>query len=167
MESEIKSMKDSLPRSVDNVRDATEKQLKELSTELASLKLLMGNRMGAGPNIARTQPGTLPSSNSAASAPSSENVAPSTGTNPSVSRQPSSYGAPPSPYSGTTIPASSSTSRPTSTAPVPFSNNKAAIPAWQMAAANKAKEVNNAPQANGSSTPNQDGSDAVAALQAS
>lgn len=176
MEAEIRNMKDSLPRSIDSVREASERQLKELSSELGSLKLLMGNRMGGGPpsmGIPRTQPGTFPSSavNSTAATPVTE-TAPGTGTAP---RPTPSFANPASPNPPT---ASVPASRPASAAPFgpSSSGSKPAIPAWQMAAANKAKsDVNiapatgNAPTTNGASTGTQqaDGADAVAALSAS
>lgn len=175
MESEIKTMKDSLPRSIDSVKDASERQLKELSTELASLKLLMGNRIGsssnfgsASPAIPRTQPGTLPtaSTNTTTAAPSTE---PAPGASP-IARQSSSYGSTQqSPYpAGTSVPVSAPATRPASAAPFAGSSNKAAIPAWQMAAQNKTKDFNATSTTNGASAPQQpDGADAVAALSAS
>ncbi|RVX73768.1 hypothetical protein B0A52_02658 [Exophiala mesophila] len=171
MESEIKSMKDSLPRSIDSVKDASERQLKELSTELASLKMLMGNRMGGSSNygsgVARTQPATLPTTNTTTNAQPSSTESTSAPANPSnPARQPSSYGATTSPYTGASAapPSSSTAPRPASTS---FSNTatKPTIPSWQMAAQNKAKEAS-AASANGTSSA-ADGADAVAALTAS
>ena len=49
MEAEIRNMKESLPKAIDSVREGSEKRLKELSRELSSLKLLMGNRFGTNP----------------------------------------------------------------------------------------------------------------------
>jgi len=171
METEIKSMKDSLPRSIDSVKDASERQLKELSTELASLKLLMGNRIGSASNfsppIPRPQPGTLPSTSTptTAATPSTES-APGA---PPVARQPSSYGSTQqSPYpAGTSVPVASPAMRPVSAAPFAGSSNKAAIPAWQMAAQNKAKEIGSTSTNGASGSQPQDGADAVAALSAS
>jgi peroxin-14 len=48
-EGEIRSIKDSLPKAIDSVREGSEKRLKELGRELSSLKLLMGNRFGTNP----------------------------------------------------------------------------------------------------------------------
>ena len=173
MEADIKSMKDSLPRSIDNVRDASERQLKELSTELGSLKLLMGNRMGASSspmtNIPKTQPANISSVStqpSAASTPVTE-TAPGSNANPTgingAGKVPS-FAMPPSSIS-------SMTPRPAS--PPLGGGSKAAIPAWQMAAQNKQKDFNIAPMpvANGINqptvtSPGADGSEAVAALGA-
>jgi peroxin-14 len=183
MESEIKTMRDSLPRSIDSVRDASERQLKELSTELGSLKVLMGNRLGSGPStfgaagqgIARTQPGTFPGSSVSAS--TSVAATPGTETAPSATAP---RPAPTYTSSASAVPTAASVSpRPISAAPYATTASKAAIPAWQMAAANKAKDVNgpspaaashnsNVPITNGSSSQQPaDGSDAVAALNAS
>lgn len=175
MESEIKSMKDSLPRSIDSVKDASERQLKELSTELASLKMLMGNRMGGSSNygsgVARTQPATLPTTATTTTAtnaqsPSVEST-PAPANPPNPARQPTSYGSTTSPYTGSSSapPPSSTAPRPSSTTSFSNTGTKPAIPTWQMAAQNKAKEASVA-NANGT-TPAADGADAVAALSAS
>lgn len=175
MESEIKSMKDSLPRSIDSVKDASERQLKELSTELASLKMLMGNRMGGSSNygsgVARTQPATLPTTATTttttnAQSPSVEST-PAPANPPNPARQPTSYGSTTSPYAGSSSapPLPSTAPRPSSTTSFSNTGTKPAIPTWQMAAQNKAKEASVA-NANGT-TPAADGADAVAALSAS
>lgn len=49
MEAEIRNIKESLPKAIDSIREASEKRLKDLSRELSSLKLLMGNRFGTNP----------------------------------------------------------------------------------------------------------------------
>ncbi|EXJ82750.1 hypothetical protein A1O3_06565 [Capronia epimyces CBS 606.96] len=182
MEAELKNMKDSLPRSIENVKEASERQLKELNTELGSLKLLLGNRMGgssgfstAGPAIPRTQPGTVPNANSAVGTPSIDAV-PNNSTNLANPRPTSFTGAGSTYPASTSVPASSTgTPRPASAAPFASSGSKAAIPAWQMAAANKGKDLNIAssagaggvPSTNGSALPQQaDGAEAVAALAA-
>ncbi|KIX99832.1 uncharacterized protein Z520_04468 [Fonsecaea multimorphosa CBS 102226] len=148
MESEIKTMKDSLPRSIDNVRDASERQLKELSSELSSLKVLMGNRMGSGSgvfNIPRTQPATMPgstsasTSNTAVGTPSAENAPGASGVNVPRPTPASTNSTPQLPTSNPT-PAATSLGR-------PATGNKASIPAWQMAAALKAANNNPSPAA--------------------
>ncbi|KIW18450.1 hypothetical protein PV08_02738 [Exophiala spinifera] len=186
MEAEIRTMKDSLPRSIESVRDASEKQLKELGAELGSLKVLMGNRLGGGansltPNIPRTQPGVLPSSNSAATTPGAPPSVPSGAVPP---RPSSSFEDQGNPYAQLNRPPQPTTGRPPSAAEfrtaltqsMKDNANKAAIPAWQMAAANKAKEASaGAPTTNGASSSSeqqqqqqqQDGADAIAALNAS
>ncbi|KAJ9503275.1 peroxisomal membrane protein pex14 [Exophiala xenobiotica] len=193
LDADFRAMKDSLPRSIDNVRDASEKQLKELSNELGSLKLLLGNRMGAGSSsltqgISRTQPGVLPASslnsananaNAPAGTPSSSSTEP---TAPNPLRSTPSFSSPANQFSSsTTVPAATTTSRPASAAAFGNSGfaNKAAIPAWQMhAAANNTKEnmkeINFEPARPGMQTTNgsapaqqqPDGAEAVAALNA-
>jgi peroxin-14 len=191
LDADFRAMKDSLPRSIDNVRDASEKQLKELSNELGSLKLLLGNRMGAGSSsltqgISRTQPGVLPapSLNSAnANAPAGTPASSSTETTaPNPLRSTPSFSSPANQFSSsTTVPAATTTARPASAAALGNSGfaNKAAIPAWQMhAAANNMrehmKEINfeaarpGMQTTNGSAPAQQqpDGAEAVAALNA-
>ena len=177
MESEIKNIKDSLPRAIDTVKEGSEKQLKELSTELSSLKSLMQNRANtsgsSGFNIPRVpkpdlaqMPVPYSGSNSRSSnvgTPTSEQVpAPGSssnmtgvngaGTVPSFA-VPSNSGPP-------TAGTSASAPKPASTN-LGYGSGKVSIPAWQLAAQkNQEKEK----QANGA-TP--DGADAVAALQAS
>ncbi|KAJ9610861.1 peroxisomal membrane protein pex14 [Cladophialophora chaetospira] len=181
MESEIKTMKDSLPRSIDSVRDASERQLKELSTELGSLKALMGNRLGGGSfgpggqGVPRTQPGTFPGTSASASTSAVGTPSTETAPAPTASRPTPNYTS-----SASAVPTAASlpAGRPASAAPFASTANKAAIPAWQMAAANKAKEASGPspaaashnsnvaiPATNGSSQP--DGAEAVAALNAS
>ncbi|OAL36345.1 hypothetical protein AYO20_04241 [Fonsecaea nubica] len=185
MEAEIKTMKDGLPRSIDNVRDASERQLKELSTELSSLKALMGNRMGSGSGvfgIPRAQPPTMPGSNAAST---SSTPAPP----PSVENAPAGSGVsaprpiPSSTNSTPQLPASNPTPVATSGGR-PTSGTKASIPAWQMAALKAANNPSpaaashgaNVPVANGASSGSSsqqqqqqqpDGADAIAALNAS
>ncbi|RMZ76648.1 hypothetical protein DV738_g4866, partial [Chaetothyriales sp. CBS 135597] len=154
MESEINTMKDSLPRSIDNVRDASERQLKELSTELSSLKLLMSNRLASSPSPMAAIPKTQPANISAASSLPGVN---GTVNAPSV--------------------ASPAVVAPRSIASTPFGGGgaKASIPAWQMAAQKAQKDASYTAAASTSSAgtahsqpavinPNNDGADAVAAL---
>ncbi|EXJ67780.1 uncharacterized protein A1O5_09126 [Cladophialophora psammophila CBS 110553] len=184
MEAEIKNMKDSLPRSVDNVRDASERQLKELSNELSSLKVLMGNRMGSGSSVfavPRTQPATLPgptsasASNTAAATPSAENTLAGSGVN-TPRPAPSSTSSTSQLPTSTPTPIAATSSRPTTT-------SKASIPAWQMAALKAANNPSPAAASHGANVPvtangtssgsssqqqqPPDGAEAVAALNAS
>ncbi|KAG9776180.1 hypothetical protein KCU88_g4939, partial [Aureobasidium melanogenum] len=183
MEAEIKNMKDSLPRSIDSVKEASERQLKELSSELGSLKLLLGNRMGGSSGLGsaaqgppRTQPGTIPSANPAVGTPSME-AAPTNNANSTNPRPPFASAATTHPTSASGPASSSAPPRPASAAPFSSSSGgKAAIPAWQMAAANRMKDSTpasnpsggSAPTTNGSSsTPQADGAEAVATLMSS
>ncbi|RMZ80206.1 hypothetical protein DV737_g3104, partial [Chaetothyriales sp. CBS 132003] len=187
MEAEINAMKDSLPRSIDNVRDASERQLKELSTELSSLKLLMSNRLAGSPSpmaaIPKTQPADISSMSAQPAAvsagASSEAVPGSSSSNISSSANPTGINgvakAPafPAPVSSTAV----LTPRLASSTPLGGSGSKASIPAWQMAAQKAQKDgaynIASAPTVNNThsqpssiSSPNNDGADAVAALTA-
>jgi peroxin-14 len=163
MEAEIKSMKDGLPKSIDSVKEASERQLKELSGELQSLKLLMTNRMAGstslpGQGIPKTQPANISSVNANAAGPT-----------PSESGQANGVGVagkiPSYPIPSSNIPPVNQ--RPASTGPLGTGSSKAAIPTWQMAAQNKQKDFNVAPIPGLPTAPPADGADAVAALGAS
>ena len=168
METEIRSMKESLPRSIDNVKDASERQLKELSTELQSLKLLMSNRMGGstglpGQGVPKTQPANISSvATNAAQTPTPE-TAPGSSANVTGVNTPGkvpSFAMP----SSANVP--SANQRPASTGPTSMAtgSSKAAIPAWQMAAQNKQKDFNIAPTPGAPASPTVDGAEAVAAM---
>jgi peroxin-14 len=173
MENEIRTMKDSLPRSIDNVRDANDRQLKELSAELGSLKLLMNNRLGGGSsslaNIAKTQPANISSVSANSTVTPSAEVAPGSSGNVTGVNGPGkapSFNMPTSSASSASVP-----SRPAASTSFGSGSGKAAIPAWQMAAQNKQKDFNIAPTpgapVNGAASLPQDGADAVTALNAS
>ncbi len=168
METEIRTMKESLPRSIDNVKDASERQLKELSTELQSLKLLMSNRMGGSTSlpsqgVPKTQPANISSVASNAAQTSTTETAPGSSANVTGVNTPGkvpSFAMP----SSANIP--SANQRPASTGPTGMATggSKAAIPAWQMAAQNKQKDFNIAPTPGAPASPAGDGAEAVAAL---
>src|SRR5436190_6729552 len=44
---EVRSLKDSIPKAIEGAREGNEKRLKELGTELRSLKVLLGNRLSS------------------------------------------------------------------------------------------------------------------------
>lgn len=127
---EVKGLKDMIPKAMEGQKETTDIRLKELNTELKSLKTLMGQRM-APPTAQSTNSFSRP----ATSTPLG--VAPHTTTN--VNGTSSTDTAVPKPASvssgsGTESFALHRTSSPFNTgAP----SGKAAIPAWQMAAANK------------------------------
>lgn len=176
MAEDVTRLKDSLPTAMDGVKQSSERQLKELSTELASLKTLMGNRMAGAPSSSTYLPSASSLREKTASTISSQQ--PSVAPEPAPGSSNNVTGSSPA----TTIPAyghsASSAIRPIPTAsqqgPYTFSRTgsapagKAAIPAWQMAAQSKAKEAAPTPSTNGDSTvTGTDGADAVAALSAS
>jgi peroxin-14 len=148
---EVRGLKDGIPKAIDSVREGSEKRLKELGKELGSLKLLMGNRFGTNPlptpasghGLSARQPtdgltrsasaATVPEAGSGFDAKLKENAAKaSTAMTPGAA--PSSN--PWSSYSDSPI-----TSARANGPPSPFGalGSRAAIPAWQMAAAKNQK----------------------------
>ncbi|EEH44283.1 uncharacterized protein PADG_00572 [Paracoccidioides brasiliensis Pb18] len=122
---EVKSLNDAIPNAINGVKEGNDKRLQELSSELRSLKVLLGNRLGA------------PSGNT-----SNATIAPRP---MSATPQPGPNGAISTPQ----VPSSTSASTPVPT-PAPRENTRspfsqlgkpASIPAWQMAAANKPKNA--------------------------
>ncbi|OBT38505.1 hypothetical protein VE00_10986 [Pseudogymnoascus sp. WSF 3629] len=164
---EVRALKDLIPKAMDGQKESTDARLVELNAELKSLKKLMGQRMapasptpstfGVGPSARAT---ITPSNNTPApSAPQSNGT--------SSPAAPASEGGP--------KPASVSNGKGTeSTASlsgrgssIPYSagvpTGRAPIPAWQMAAANKAAA---AATAASSSSPAAGASDAQDEAQA-
>jgi peroxin-14 len=153
MEAEIRSIKESLPKAIDSVREGSEKRLKELSRELSSLKLLMGNRFGTNPvptppsghGMSARQPadGEL---RSGTATPTPEvgpgNEANLTGVNksstvPAFGPGPSSaYNTPSVTTTQQTATSQTSDQRTRMFGASGTAQGKAAIPAWQMALAN-------------------------------
>ncbi len=147
---EVRGLKDSMPKAIDSIREGSEKQLRELGKELGSLKLLMGNRFGANPaptpasghGLAARQPAeTLTRSTSA-------NLVPEAGSgfdaklkeNAARSATVATPGAAPAHNPWPTYSDSPANSARAPRPPSPFATtSKAAIPAWQMAAAKNQK----------------------------
>ena len=175
MEGEIKNMRDSLPRAIDSVKESSERQLKELGSELSSLKALMQNRTSVPSASAYNIP-RAPKPDSAGVPYSPPVRTPNIGT-PTTEAGPGSSsnvtgvqgnGTVPSfnvPNNGGSSATATGTSAPTaksSSNNLGYGAGKVSIPAWQLAAQNKQEKDKS--QTNGT---NSDGSDAVAALQAS
>jgi peroxin-14 len=149
---EVRGLKAGIPKAIDSVREGSEKRLKDLGKELGSLKLLMGNRFGTNPvptpasgyGLAARQPAEgmeksasspiVPEAGSGFDAKLRENAErPRTATTPS-----GSAGSSNNPWSSYSDSAAAS-ARPNGP-PSPFGTaSKAAIPAWQMAAAKNQK----------------------------
>jgi peroxin-14 len=147
IEDDVRGLRDLIPKALDAQKESTDNRLKELSTELKSLKTLIGNRMGSGtprpqsstpsyygqtgaptPNVNGT-PAASTSTPQPASTP-----APSEQTNGTSSTETQANGATSSSSTSTAEkPAAASYSRPPA--------GRAAIPAWQMAAAKKNEEA--------------------------
>ncbi|KAJ5736244.1 uncharacterized protein N7483_001369 [Penicillium malachiteum] len=133
---EVKSLKDAIPKALEGAREGNENRLKALGTELKSLKLLLGNRLGGsgttplagrtlGSSIptppATTTPPPVPTDTTAASSTPAPNGLQATVTSPEQETQTTTH-APP-----------------TDSSPFSRLNRSASIPAWQMAAANRNK----------------------------
>jgi peroxin-14 len=145
---EVKSLKESIPKALEGSREGNENQFKELSMELKSLKVLIGNRLGASSGSASPVPGRITGTTaSGASRPPDEMQTPSTTIN----------GAPIVSQSSTSV-VSPGGSAQVGITPTPSSDNtsnllsqlgrSASIPAWQMAAANRSKSASQADSSN-------------------
>ncbi|KAK1973431.1 peroxisomal membrane anchor protein conserved region-domain-containing protein [Colletotrichum cereale] len=127
---DVQILKDSIPKAMNTQKDLTDSRLKEVNSELTSLKTLITQRMNASSsastNSLRTGGNAAPASPglNRPAATGSDNQAGSTEA-AATSDTPKTIGTPtynrPSPFSGAT-------------------GAKASIPAWQMAMANKDKD---------------------------
>ncbi|KAJ5584526.1 uncharacterized protein N7459_004326 [Penicillium hispanicum] len=144
---EVKSLKDAIPKALEGAREGNENRLKELGTELKSLKVLLGNRLGGGaatPVTGRTVGASTPP---ATPRPVSEDA--------TVSSVPTTNGlnatvASPEQESQSSA-ATAATTTQTTNSPLSQLGRSASIPAWQMAAANRSKsssQSSSAPAAN-------------------
>jgi peroxin-14 len=131
IEDDVRGLRDLIPKALDAHRETTDGRLKDLGTELKSLKTLVGNRMGAGaarpPSIAGNVLGgavQAPPAVNGTSTPTSAVAAPEA--------QSSGSAAIPTPTAATPERSASPYGRVT--------NGRAAIPAWQLAAAKKTQE---------------------------
>jgi peroxin-14 len=157
IEDDVRGLRDLIPKAMDAQKESTDNRLRELSTELKSLKTLVGNRMGAG--TARP-PATTPgyygqnqNQNQLQSPAPISSVNGTSGTS-TPAPQPASTPAPTEQTSGTSTTevqggsttGSTSTSTPTAEKAASSSygrlaGGRAAIPAWQMAAQKKSEEA--------------------------
>lgn len=143
---EVKTLKDAIPKALQGAREGNENRLKELGTELKSLKVLLGNRVGGGatpgsPAAGRATTPTNPSL-SAASRPAEEPAASAPAPAAAPAATPAANVATaPAPTSGAeSQPAAAGTPAPASPSPLSQLGKSASIPAWQMAAANRNKK---------------------------
>jgi peroxin-14 len=150
---EIRSLRDLIPKAIEAQKEANDTRLKELGTELKSLRTLVGNRMG----------GTAPPPTNGLGHRSTGSSGTGIGYTPSSTTQAvqpvqtsASIEAPALNSPTTSLNSASATSTEIvggapATAPVPatassssrFGSGRAAIPAWQMAAAKKSQEALN------------------------
>ncbi|KAL4810421.1 hypothetical protein BDV18DRAFT_130975 [Aspergillus unguis] len=125
---EVNALKDAIPRALEGAREGNDNRLRELGTELKSLKTLLGNRLGgasASPVPQRAPDATVPSTESTSS--STTPVSNGT-TTPTVQ---------PEAQSGAAQSNSAPSANPTN--PLSRFSKSPSIPAWQLAAANRNK----------------------------
>lgn len=140
LEDDVRGLRDLIPKALEAHKEGTDNRLKDLSQELKSLKTLVGNRMGSGTPSTAARPtsgvnmwgspaagvnggGATPATPAAAS---SAPAGTSTNSTSETQQQDGSS-------SSAATPAAQASSSPYAR----FSNGRAAIPAWQMAAAKK------------------------------
>lgn len=141
IEDDVRGLRDLIPKALESQKEATDNRLKELSTELKSLKTLMANRMGSAAPRPQTTSGYY-GAGQQQSAPQTPNVNGTSAASASTP-QPPSTPAPAEQTNGTT--AAENQTNGTSTHVSSYSSRmptgRAAIPAWQMAAAKKTEEA--------------------------
>lgn len=152
---EVRGLKDLIPKAIDGQKEATDVRLQELNAELKSLKKLMGQRMNPSPSSPAVAAGQAAHNRmpSTPAVPTVSTPAPEPVTNgASSSSAPSDSG--PKPASVGNGKGVETTASITGRSASPFSagvpTGRAAIPAWQMAAAKKAEpaaDVQDAAQA--------------------
>jgi peroxin-14 len=145
---EVRGLKDLIPKALEGQKESTDNRLKELNTELKSLKTLMGQRM----NPPATSSPSPYNRTTAAGSPTPTSTTPGNAVGSS-----SSGPASPKPASvagrGGIESVAALHDRTTST----FNSGTPAIPAWQMAAANKSSTSANTSAAGSSSQEAADG----------
>ncbi|KAJ5793903.1 hypothetical protein N7457_000502 [Penicillium paradoxum] len=132
---EVKSLKDAIPKALEGAREGNENRLKELGTELKSLKTLLGNRLGSsgGIPVAGRTVGVTPIPSTPRPAPEET---PASSTTPAATNSLAATVTPVEQEPTQAAPPAS-----TSQSPNPLSQlgRSASIPAWQMAAASRSK----------------------------
>lgn len=152
IEDDVRGLRDLIPKALDAQKDSTDARLKELSTELKSLKTLVGNRMGSGaarppstpyygaaqPQASVSTPNVNGTNAPTASAPAQQPTAAPLGEQASGTSTAEAQG------SSSSVPAPSTPAPEKTASPSPYgrlAGGRAAIPAWQMAAAKKNEEA--------------------------
>jgi len=162
IEDDVRGLRDLIPKALESQKEATDNRLKELSTELKSLKTLIGNRMSsAAPRPQSASPGYY---GAGQSSPAPTPAVNGTSTASTSTPQPSSTLAPSESTNGTSTAESqtngnstlTSASTPSTEKPIPSygraAAGRAAIPAWQMAAAKKTEEAKKDTSESGTAT---------------
>ncbi|KAF1987114.1 hypothetical protein K402DRAFT_393277 [Aulographum hederae CBS 113979] len=141
---DVRGLKDLIPKAMEAQKDSNEARLKELSTELKSLKTLVGNRVGGRPGENASGASALRGSYVPSSGNTSGNPFPSPFQPPTPGTQAATGsadgvqdGQAGGSSSAPAVAAPESTPAPTPSSYGRMTNGRAAIPAWQMAAAKK------------------------------
>jgi peroxin-14 len=133
---EVRGLRDLIPKAMEGQKENTDSRLKELNTELKSLKTLMGQRMNPS-----TQQPSNPYSRTSGIGASTPTGTPSATPSTSNVNGSSAEGVAPKPASVSNGTGTESVASIQGRAASPFNTGapagRAAIPAWQMAAANK------------------------------
>ncbi|KZL84971.1 peroxisomal membrane anchor protein [Colletotrichum incanum] len=143
---DVQILKDSIPKAMNTQKDLTDSRLKEVNTELTSLKTLITQRMNAASSSPASTNGLRTGGNATPASPGLNRPA-ATGSDNQAGNTDSAANSDTSKTTGT----------PTYNRPSPFggaTGAKASIPAWQMAMANKDKD-----SVVSSTTPNATGAD--------
>lgn len=126
---DIYNLKDSIPKAMDTQKDITDQRLKEINTELTSLKTLITQRMNASSSASTAVNGSLRPGSSTGAAPQS----PGFTRPPSASVEQVAEGA----KEGESPKTSAASTPAAKGIALGGAGGKASIPAWQMALANK------------------------------
>jgi peroxin-14 len=134
---EVRGLKDLIPKAMEGQKETTDNRLRELNTELKSLKTLMGQRMNPAPSTS-TSSFVRP-----ASATSASSVTNTPGSN--INGSSTSESAAPKPASVNNASGTEAIASLQARSSSPFNTGaptgKAAIPSWQMAAAKSSTPV--------------------------
>lgn len=126
---EVQALKDAIPKALNNQKDQTDNRLREINTELTSLKTLVSQRMNPAPTSTNPMRPTSSFGTSSTSAVPSASVAGAEST--------------PASTPSTPVPTETIKQKPTPSFGRPLNGNasgKASIPAWQMALSNQKEE---------------------------
>lgn len=143
---EVRGLKDLIPRAMEGQKESTDTRLRELASELKSLKTLMSQRMNPPTAPSPSSYGRI-SLNNGVSTPTSTPNVPANGSS-------TAEGVTPKPASVSNGMETESVASLHGRSASPFNSGapagRATIPAWQMAAANKSSSsVNNAGSGSG------------------
>lgn len=145
---EVRGLRDLIPKAMEAHKDTQEQRLKELGTELKSLKTLIGNRVGGPrPGESAVNAGALRAQSGIYSAAPTTTQSPAPAVNgpngTAAAPQASQATAPDAQLPSAAPPATNGTANEGSKSQPAYSrfaSGKAAIPAWQMAAQKKSDE---------------------------